>query len=43
MQVLNDGLSVISYLATTDIAIVCGMFALVIGLMLLILRLSGGK
>ena len=43
MQVLNDGLSVISYLATTDIAIVCGMFALVIGLMLLFLRLSGGQ
>lgn len=43
MQILNDGLSVISYLATTDIAIVCGMFALVIGLMLLILRLSGGR
>lgn len=43
MQVLNDGLSVISYLVTTDIVIVCGMFSLVIGLMLLILRLSGGK
>ena len=43
MQVLNDGLTVISYLATTDIAIVCGMFAIAIGLMLLILRLSGGK
>lgn len=43
MQVLNDGLSVISYLVTTDIVIVCGMFALVIGLILLFLRLSGGK
>lgn len=43
MQILNDGLTVISYLATTDIAIVCGMFAVVIGLILLILRLSGGR
>ncbi len=43
MQILNDGLSFISYLATTDIVIICGMFSLVIGLMLLILRLSGGR
>lgn len=43
MQILNDGLSVISYLVTTDIVMVCGMFSLVIGLMLLFLRLSGGK
>lgn len=43
MQILNDGLNVISHLATTDIVIVCGMFAVVIGLIFLILKLAGGK
>ncbi len=43
MQILNDGLSVITHLTTLDVVVVCGVFAVANGLMLLVMRLTGGR